>query len=303
MAESNCLHRTGRTVHHHGRGPNRKHHRAGRGGRQEAPGRLQVLLDLETGSHREVVRHAPSLTEQEATTDARFVATTDTEFGHARSRTQANLSGPGSALRKVKGGYVQGANAHAVVAEDQHGGAAEGPTRRTTRPRSSLDRRGEANLRRTGEKRRLRRVVVDAVTEPRERQPRGTQALVAPSRSRQFGTTSDAEQRRALCSNGSRQANSTRSPSHSVGSPWCRVNPLLRIRRPGNPEPLTTAIVAKLDAPQGNGRKKQAATIEPVCAQITYRPRDPHVPASRQPPIRQAVSDGFHGISDVGRLL
>ena len=58
----------------------------------------------------------------------------------------------------------------------------------------------------------------------------------------------------------------------------------------GNPEPLTTDIVATPDAPQGNGRKQQAATIEPVCAQIAHRRRpDPHVPASRQPPHATAV--------------
>src|SRR4051794_26196076 len=50
-----------------------------------------------------------------------------------------------------------------------------------------------------------------------------------------------------------------------------RVNQLLRRRRAGDPDPLTTTMIAKLDTPSGRRTyKKRAATIEPVFAQIKH---------------------------------
>ena len=50
-----------------------------------------------------------------------------------------------------------------------------------------------------------------------------------------------------------------------------RVNQLLRRRRTGNPDPLTTTMIAKPDTPRGRKTyKKRATTIEPVFAQIKH---------------------------------
>ena len=49
------------------------------------------------------------------------------------------------------------------------------------------------------------------------------------------------------------------------------MNQLLRIRRDGSPETLTTEMMAKLDTPRGRKiYKKRASSIEPVFAQIKH---------------------------------
>ena len=56
-----------------------------------------------------------------------------------------------------------------------------------------------------------------------------------------------------------------------LGVTRARLNQLLRLRRHGEPETLTTAMIAKVDTPEGRALyKKRAATIEPVFAQIKH---------------------------------
>ena len=56
-----------------------------------------------------------------------------------------------------------------------------------------------------------------------------------------------------------------------LGVTRTRMNQLLRRRRRGEPETLTTAVIAKLDTPEGRALdKKRAATNEPVFAQIKH---------------------------------
>jgi hypothetical protein len=62
--------------------------------------------------------------------------------------------------------------------------------------------------------------------------------------------------------------------ARQLGVTRARVNQLLRRRRAGGPEPLTTTMIAKLDSPRGRrANKKRAPSIEPVSAQIKHNRR------------------------------
>ena len=62
-----------------------------------------------------------------------------------------------------------------------------------------------------------------------------------------------------------------RPGTSQLGVTRARLNQLLRLRRHGEPETLTTAMIAKVDTPEGRALyKKRAATIEPVFAQIKH---------------------------------
>jgi hypothetical protein len=59
-----------------------------------------------------------------------------------------------------------------------------------------------------------------------------------------------------------------------LGVSRARVNQMLRERRAGNPESLTTMMIAKLDTPRGRRTyRKRAPSIEPVFAQIKHNRR------------------------------
>jgi len=63
----------------------------------------------------------------------------------------------------------------------------------------------------------------------------------------------------------------TREAAEQLGVTRARVNQLLRRRRAGEPDPLTTTMSAKLATPRGRRTyKKRAATIEPIFGQIKH---------------------------------
>lgn len=126
---------------------------------------------------------------------------------------------------------------------------------------------------RAGETRRVRRVVADAGYWSHDNvNHRGIEALIGarpvPS------ARHDQRGRAATCRLVERaeagELDTLAAPTEFAVT-RCRVNQLLRIRPSGNPDSLTTAMVAKLDTP----RRKwlyttRAATIEPVSAQIKH---------------------------------
>ena len=250
----------------------------GRGPRRRA--RLKELLDelnAEAAS-KSYEAHMARRAETEARTGrpARGRRPTPDSATH-RSRKHANTTDPHSRLLKVKNGYVQGFNAQAIATVGQWVVAAE-----VTNNANDADSfipmvaAAKANLRRAGERRRVRIIVADAGYWSVDNvHLRGVEAIIAPGRHRQLKDISEQDRRRVqLLERVEAGELNTDHVAAELGVTRARVNQLLRNRRNKAPEPLTTTMMSKLDTPRGERiYKKRAATIEPVFAQIKHNRR------------------------------
>ena len=191
-----------------------------------------------------------------------------------RPRQHANTTDPDSRLLKTKGGYIQGYNAQAAATADQlivaaavtnaaHDAAAFQPVLEEAR----------ANLRQAGSTRRVRTVVADAGYWSNDNaSTRGVEAIIAPGQARKLGDITAAEQARSgLLDQVERGELSKPDAAERLGVTRARVNQMLRIRRRGSPETLTTAMTDKLATPRGRRLyRKRAASIEPVFGQTKH---------------------------------
>ena len=100
----------------------------------------------------------------------------------------------------------------------------------------------------------------------------GVESFIAPGRARQLSKIAEAEaDRAALLDRVAAGKIDTREAAEQLGVTRARVNQLLRRRRDGDPDPLTTTMSAKLATPRGRRTyKKRAATIEPIFGQIKH---------------------------------
>lgn len=191
-----------------------------------------------------------------------------------KSRGQANLTDPDSRLLKTKGGYVQGYNAQAVATEDQFVVAAEVTNCAHDAPAyARMVKAAKQNLRRAGERRRVRRVVADAGYWSIENvNLAGVESFIAPGRARELTQIAESEQQRGeILDRVEAGEIDTLVASHQLGVTRARVNQLLRRRRAGDPDPLTMTMMTKLNTTRGRSTyKKRAASIEPVFAQIKH---------------------------------
>jgi hypothetical protein len=246
----------------------------GRGGRRE---RLRALLDeLEAeAAEKSYEAHLARRAEKEAATGKpirgrRPVPGSATH----KSRRQANLTDPDSRLLKTKDGYLQGYNAQAVATTDQFVIAAEVTNLAMDAPAyAPMIAAAKQNLKSAGEKRRVRRVVADAGYWSVDNVGlTGVESFIAPGRARQLRKIAETEQARASILERLEAGNlDTQAAAEELGVTRARVNQLLRRRRTGDPDPLTTTMIAKLDTPRGRiTYKKRAASIEPVFAQIKH---------------------------------
>lgn len=245
-----------------------------RGGRRA---RLRALLDeLEAeAAEKSYEAHMARRAEKEAATGKpiRGRRPTPGSVTH-KSRRQANLTDPDSRLLKTKDGYVQGYNAQAVSTTDQFVVAAEITNIAMDAPAyAPMITAAKTNLRAAGEKRRVRRVVADAGYWSVDNVGlRGVESFIAPGRARQLKQIAKDEQARAeILDRIEAKEIDTLEAAEQLGVTRARVNQLLRRRRAGDPDPLTTTMIAKLDTPRGrNTYRKRAAAIEPVFAQIKH---------------------------------
>ncbi|WP_020391715.1 IS1182 family transposase [Kribbella catacumbae] len=245
-----------------------------RGGRRA---RLRALLDeLESeAAGKSYEAHMAKRAEIEAATGKpirgrRPVPTAATH----RSRREANVTDPDSRMLKTKDGYLQGYNAQAVATEQQFVIAAEVTNQANDAPAyAPMIKAAKKNLRTAGESRQVRRVVADAGYWSIENvNLKGVESFIAPGRARKLKRIADSEtQRTALLQRVADGEINTDEAAEQLGVTRARVNQLLRRQRNGNPDPLTTTMIAKLDTPRGRKTyKKRAATIEPVFAQIKH---------------------------------
>lgn len=191
-----------------------------------------------------------------------------------RSRQHANTTDPDSRLLKTKGGYVQGYNAQAAATADQvivgasvTNGAHDAPSFTPV-----LDEVKD-NLRRAGSRRRVRTVVADAGYWSNDNAAaRGIEAIIAPGKARKLDEISDVDRGRSdVLGAVERGELAKAAAAERLGVTRTRVNQLLRTRRRGSPETLTTAMVDKLATPRGRRLyRKRAASIEPVFAQTKH---------------------------------
>jgi hypothetical protein len=191
-----------------------------------------------------------------------------------KSRQQVNLSDPDSRLLKTKAGYIQGYNAQAVATEQQFVIAAEVTNCAHDAPSFvPLITATKRNLKTAGEQRRLRRVVADAGywSQDDARMP-AVESFIAPGRARQLARIAVIENgRTALLERVETGQIDTLEAAERLGVTRARVNQLLRRRRAGDPDPLTTTMIAKLETRRGRKiYKKRAATIEPIFGQIKH---------------------------------
>jgi transposase len=191
-----------------------------------------------------------------------------------KSRGQANLTDPDSRLLKTKGGYVQGYNAQAVATQDQFVIAAEVTNCAHDAPAyAPMVNAAKQNLRSAGEKRRVRKVVADAGYWSTENANLiGVESFIAPGRARELSRIAETDQQRSQILDRVQAGQiDTLEASEQLGVTRARVNQLLRRRRAGDPDPLTTIMIAKLNTPRGRRTyNKRAASIEPVFAQIKH---------------------------------
>jgi transposase len=245
-----------------------------RGGRRA---RLKALLEeLEAeAAEKSFEAHVAKRAEKEAATGApirgrRPVPGSATH----KSRNQANLTDPDSRILKTKNGYLQGYNAQAVATTDQFVVAAEVTNLAMDAPVfAPMVTAAKRNLRAAGEKRRVRRVVADAGYWSRDNvHLKGVESFIAPGRARQLTRIAETEQERSEILDRVESGELvTLEASQQLDVTRARVNQLLRRRRAGDPDPLTTTMIAKLDS--AHGRKiyrKRAPSIEPVFAQIKH---------------------------------
>ena len=191
-----------------------------------------------------------------------------------KSRCRANVTDPDSRLLKTKDGYVQGYNAQAVATEDQFVVAAAVTNQAHDAPSfEPMITATKQNLRRAGERRRVRRVVADAgYWSDDNANMRGVEALIAPGRARQLKQIAEADnERSALLERVEAGEVDKADAAAQLAVTRARVNQLLRRRRAGVAESLTTTMIAKLDTPKGRRLyKKRAPSIEPVFAQVKH---------------------------------
>lgn len=191
-----------------------------------------------------------------------------------KSRRQANVTDPDSRLLKVKAGYVQGYNAQAVATEDQYVIAAEVTNQAHDAPVfEPMISCAQANLQAAGELEPVGQVLADAgYWSTDNANLAGIDALIAPGRRRQLKEISQADAARSdLLARVEAGELDKAAAIEQLGVTRARLNQLLRLRRHGEPETLTTAMIAKLDTAEGRALyKKRAATIEPVFAQIKH---------------------------------
>ena len=194
-----------------------------------------------------------------------------------KSRQQANVTDPDSRLLKTKDSYLQGYNAQAVATEDQFVIAAEVTNLAMDAPvYASMITAAKKNLRVAGERRRVRRVVADAgYWSIDNANLQGVESFIAPGRARQLKWIAENEQQRARILDRVEAGEiDSLEASEQLNVTRARVNQLLRHRRAGQPDPLTTTMIAKLDTPRGKKTyQKRAASIEPIFAQIKHNRR------------------------------
>ena len=191
-----------------------------------------------------------------------------------RSRKHANTTDPDSRLLKTRNGFVQGYNAQAVATEDQYVVAAAVTNDAHDAPSfAPMITEAKRNLRDSGEKRRVRRAVADAGYWSDDNvNLKGVETFIAPGKARKLKTIAETDQRRRELLEGIEAGTIDKADAVTeLGVTRARVNQLLRQRRAGNPAPLTSAMIAKIDSSRGQRiYKKRAATIEPVFAQIKH---------------------------------
>lgn len=191
-----------------------------------------------------------------------------------KSRNQANLTDPDSRMLKTKNGYLQGYNAQAVATIDQFVVAAEVINLAMDAPAfAPMVTAAKQNLRGAGEKRRVRKVVADAGYWSRDNvNLKGVESFIAPGRARQLTRIAETEHERTEILDRVESGElDTLEASKQLDVTRARVNQLLRRRRAGDPDPLTTTMIAKIDSPPGRKTyNKRAPSIEPVFAQIKH---------------------------------
>jgi transposase len=242
--------------------------------------RLRALLDeLEAeAAEKSYEAHLARRAEKEAATGKPIRGRRPTPGSAThKSRRQANLTDPDSRLLKTKDGYVQGYNAQAVATTDQFVIAAEVTNLAMDAPAyAPMVTAAKRNLKDAGEQRRVRRVVADAGYWSVDNVAmKGVESFIAPGRARQLKKIAETEQARtAILDRVEAGEIDTLEASKQLGVTRARVNQLLRRRRAGDPDPLTTTMIAKLDSPRGRKTyKKRAPSIEPVFAQIKHNRR------------------------------
>lgn len=191
-----------------------------------------------------------------------------------RTRRQANTTDPDSRMVKTRDGFIQGYNAQAVATEDQFIVAAEVTNNGSdVGSFAPMVKQAKTNLRRAGERRRVRRVVADAGYWSADNAAHpGIEPLIAPGRARDLGRIADQDsERAALLDRIEAGELDNADAAEALGVTTARVRQLLRRRRQGQAETLTTAMMAKLASPQGRRLySKRAASIEPVFGQIKH---------------------------------
>lgn len=194
-----------------------------------------------------------------------------------KSRRHANVTDPESRLLKTAGGYVQGYNAQAVATTDQFVVAAEVTNLAVDAPAyAPMIAAAKENLKSVGERRQLRRVLADAGYWSIENASlKGVDSFIAPGRARQLKKISNGEQvRTSILEQAAAGQIDTQTAAQQLGVSRARVNQLLRRRRVGEADPLTTVMIGKLDSVRGRAiYPKRAASIEPVFAQIKHNRR------------------------------
>lgn len=245
-----------------------------RGGRRA---RLRALLDeLEAeAAEKSYEAHLARRAEKEAATGKPIRGRRPTPGSAThKSRQRANVTDPDSRLLKTKDGYLQGYNAQAVSTADQFVIASEATNLAMDAPAyAPMVTAAKTNLKAAGEKRRVRRVVADAGYWSIDNVAlKGVESFIAPGRARQLKKIAEKEQvRTEILDRVQAGELDTLAAAEELGVTRARVNQLLRRRRAGDPDPLTTSMIAKLDTPRGrNTYKKRAPSIEPVFAQIKH---------------------------------
>ncbi len=191
-----------------------------------------------------------------------------------RGRQHGNITDPDSRLMNTKDGFVQGFNAQAVATVDQFVIAAEVSHQAFDAPLyEEVLTTAKTNLKKAGERRRIRRVVADAGywSEHNVHLP-GVESFIAPGRARKLRKIAESEQQRAEIID-QVQAGELGKPeaAEKLGVAVARVNQILRRRRAGEADQLTAASIAKIDSPRGRKTyARRAGTIEPVFAQIKH---------------------------------
>jgi transposase len=191
-----------------------------------------------------------------------------------RGRQHGNITDPDSRLMNTKNGFVQGFNAQAVATVDQFVIAAEVSNQAFDAPLyEDVITTAKTNLKKAGERRRIRRVVADAGywSDHNVHLP-GVESFIAPGRARKLAKIAESQQQRAEIIDQVQAGELTKpEAAEKLGVSVARVNQILRRRRAGDPDQLTAASIAKIDSPRGRRTyARRAGTIEPVFAQIKH---------------------------------